>query len=220
MKHTLRRLVAATAVAVTAVGPTAVPAHADHTVVGAHYGTFKWAGVEYLGPFRALFVLDSSGDATVGAALREFTTAYNADAQRRGLTGIVPWLTYVDNSRAIGACGPYTNIPGYSFSTVCTGNGGNYGSSVTWFGGAGTRSEMGYHSWSLIQRDYRDYNTTFANVAHELLHQLGVGHSHDCHNLMGGGEFGCRFQVGVKRYLTDHDWAALADYYRRIPMSQ
>jgi hypothetical protein len=57
-------------------------------------------------------------------------------------------------------------------------------------------------------------------VAHELLHQVGVGHSRDCNDLMGGGEFGCRFQVGVKRYLTEHDWAALADYYRRIPMVQ
>ena len=110
-------------------------------------------------------------------------------------------------------------FPGYSFATVCSGNGGSYGSSVTWFGGAGSRAEMGYHPWTLIQRDYPDYNTTFSNVAHEILHQMGVGHSSDCRNLMGGGEFGCRFQVGVKRYLTEHDWTALADSYRRIRMT-
>ena len=55
-------------------------------------------------------------------------------------------------------------------------------------------------------------------MAHELLHQLGVGHSSDCGNLMGGDEFGYRFQ-GAKRYLTEHDWVALTDHYRRTPMS-
>jgi hypothetical protein len=219
VKHSLRRLVAAVAVVVTAIGPTAAPAHSDHSTPGAHYGTYKWAGVQQA-PYRALWVLDRSGDPTVGAALREFITAYNSDASRRGLYGIVPVMAYLDQRAYRGGCDGYTAYAGYSFSTVCTGNGGNHGSSVTWFGGAGSRAEMGYHSWSLIQRDYPDYNTTFSNVAHELLHQLGIGHSHDCHNLMGGGEFGCRFQVGVKRYLTEHDWAALADYYRRIPMWQ
>lgn len=217
MKHALGRLVAATAVAVAAIGSTAVPAPADHSVVGTHYGTYKWGGLQQV-PYRALWVVDRSSDPTVGAALREFIHAFNADSYRRGHFGVVPILAYLEQSAYARACGPFTSLVGYSFSTVCTGNGGRFGSSVTWFGGPGTRAEMGYHSWTLIQRDYPDYNTTFSNVAHELLHQLGVGHSHDCNTLMGGGEFGCRFRVGVKRYLTEHDWAALADYYRRIPM--
>jgi hypothetical protein len=217
VNHSLRRLVAAVAVSVTALVPTAVPAHADHTVVGAHWGTYKWWGVQQA-PVRAFWVLDRSGDPTVGAALREFITVYNNDAARRGLWGLVPVMGYVEESHYRGSCGGYTMFPGFSFSTVCSGNGGNYGSSVTWFGGAGSRSEMGYHPWTLIQRDYPDYATTFSNVAHEILHQMGLGHSADCNNLMGGGEFGCRFTVGTKRYLTEHDWAALADSYRRMPL--
>ena len=218
MKGTLRRLVAATAVAVAAIGATAAPAQADHGVVGAHYGTYKWGNVQYWN-YRAVWVLDRSADPVVGAALREFIAAFNADSARRGLYGIVPVLTYADHRPWAGACGPYREYVGYSFMTVCSGNGGRFGTSVTWFGGGG-RAEMGYHAWSLIQRDYPDYNTTFSNVAHEVLHQLGIGHSRDCNNVMGGGEFGCRLRVGVKRYLTEHDWASLADSYRRISLSQ
>ncbi|HWC09789.1 MAG TPA: hypothetical protein VG455_01060 [Acidimicrobiales bacterium] len=218
MKHTLRRLVAVTAVVVTMASTAISPAQADHRVVGAHYGTYKWAGVQQV-PYRALWVIDRSADPTVGAALREFIQAFNGDSYRRGQYGIVPILAYLSQSAHAGACGPYTTFAGYSFSTVCSGNGGTFGSSVTWFGGGGNRAEIGYHSWTLVQRDYPDYNTTFSNVAHELLHQLGVGHSSDCGNLMGGGEFGCRFQVGAKRYLTEHDWVALTDHYRRTPMS-
>ena len=217
MKHTLRRLVAVAVVTVAIVGSTGMPAQADHTVVGAHYGTYKWWNTQYWG-YRAVWILDRSGDPTVGAALREFIVTFNNDSARRGLYGIVPVLAYADQRPWAGQCGPFTEFAGYSFATVCSGNGGNYGSSVTWFGGSGTRAEMGYHSWALIQRDYADYNTTFSNVAHELLHMLGVGHSRDCNNLMGGGEFGCRFTVGAKRYLTEHDWSALADYYRRMPL--
>ena len=44
--HTLRRLVATAVVAVVAMGSTAVPAHADHGMVGAYWGTFKWYGVQ------------------------------------------------------------------------------------------------------------------------------------------------------------------------------
>ena len=218
MKGTLLRFVAAAAVAVAAIGSTAVPAHADHGLVGAHWGRYKWGGTQ-LDPARAFWVLDRSGAPTVGAALREFIQRYNGDAYRRGLWGVVPVMGYLDQGAHRGACDGYTAYRGYSFSTVCSGNGGSHASSVTWFGARGTQAELAYHPWSLIQRDYPDYNTTFSNVAHEILHQMGVGHSRDCNNLMGGGEFGCRLRVGVKRYLTEHDWAALADNYRRIPMS-
>ncbi|HEX2191824.1 MAG TPA: hypothetical protein VHH09_01395 [Acidimicrobiales bacterium] len=218
MKHSLLRLVAVAAIVAGAIGSTSAPAHADHGVVGAHWGTYKWWGQQQVAA-RGFWVLDRSGDPTVGAALREFINTYNADAHRRGVAGYVPVMAYLDQSYHRGACDGFTAYAGFSFSTVCSGNGGNYGSSITWFGGAGSRAELGYHPWSLIQRDYPDYNTTFSNVAHEILHQLGIGHSYDCNNLMGGGEHGCRLQVGVKRYLTEHDWAALIDHYRRLPMN-
>ena len=85
MKHTLRRLVAGTVMAVAIVGSTGVPAKADHTVVGAHYGTYKWWNTQYWG-YRAVWILDRSADPVVGAALREFIVALNADSARRGLS--------------------------------------------------------------------------------------------------------------------------------------
>lgn len=197
---------------------SASPAQADHNITLGHWDAYQWQGV-FGSNLRYVYVFDRSNDATVKAALQEFTQAFNADAQRRG-QGFDPILMYYDDTANAGAClnNVWSGFSGYSFMTVCA-RAGN--TSTTWTAGGHFNNHQP-NVW--IQRQYGDYNTTFSHVTHELLHAMGMGHSYSCNTadtVMGGYlEAGCSLPVGQKLFVREHDWLAMFNFYAYHPVYQ
>jgi hypothetical protein len=201
------------------VGPGVTPAHAAPSVELGHWTNFRWGpGTESLWPVRAFYVLDRSADATVGAALRQVIEDLRSDLTGRGAWGMVPAPLYLENNVYAGQCdstpwsggGGFQSMRGYSFITVCAGGRGN-GTSVTWT--SGQHAADPNHPSIHVQREYPDFNTTYTALAHELLHALGVGHTSDCNDLMGGAEYGCGQRAGVLKRPSAAGYDAVTSFY-------
>src|SRR5215207_3078069 len=92
----LGRLLAVTLGALTLLTGTAtVPAQADH-ILSSHWSYFKWPGYTPTG-VRAFYVFDRSGDATVGAAIRQSLADLEFDLRARNAWGIVPAPSYIND---------------------------------------------------------------------------------------------------------------------------
>ncbi len=214
----MKKLLVACAAVLSLVFGSLAPAQANHALNGSHWGQYQWGGGVKYG-YRAFFIFDHSNNATVTAALTEFVTAFNNDSNRRGLYGQVPIMLLWSRPEYAGQCGDVSGLGGYSFTTVCAGRPASVcglsppvGASITCTGGG--HSGEPFHPYTWIQRDYPDYNTTFSHVGHELLHQIGIGHSSDPGSLVYP-----TISLGVKKYLNEHDWSAVAALYQSHPAS-
>lgn len=185
--------------------------------LGFHWDNLIWNGTAY--GYRSAFVIDRSNDSTVTAAIHEAIDHFNSVSLANNQWGIVPILQYLDqNAYAYAGCDGMTSVSGFNFMSVCSG-GPASGASIT-YTSAGHAGETGsFHPHIHIQREYPDYNTTFSHVYHEILHGIGIGHSSNCADLMGGAEFGCKLKVGVKRFPTPADINPMTLYYFLHPMN-
>ena len=201
------------------VATPATPALAAPPAVnlGGHWSYFKW-GPGWTAGVRMFYVYDRSGNATVAAALQHVINDLKYDLNARNAWGIVPAPVYVEGSANTGQCdssstspgGGFSGLGGYSFITICSGTLYN-GTSIAWTSG-GHYAEN-YHPSIHLDRQYADYNTTYSALAHELLHTMGVGHTDNCNDLMGGAEFGCRLTVGALKKPSGADYDALTNFY-------
>ncbi len=177
----MKKLLVALAAVLALTFGVVQPAQADYSI-GAHWSNGKWGpGLSW--NYRWFYVLDRSGDSTVGAALQAVINDLQYDLTARGAWGYVPAPVYLDHNAYAGQCDStafsagngFPTLGGYSFMTVCSGGQGG-GTSVTWK--AGGHLAENYHPSIHVQREYPDYNTTYTHLAHEMFHALGVdGHS-------------------------------------------
>ncbi len=212
----MKKLLVALAVTLSLLFGVASPAHAAPNVTGGHWSYFKWGAQAQ--PVRAFYVLDRTGNATLHAAIQNFIADFQYDLIARQAYGIVPAPVYLQQDPDVGNCdstpfstgGGFQQYGGYSFITICAGGRGA-GTSVTWTPG-GHYGEN-YHPSIHIQREYPDYNTTYTHVAHEMLHAIGLGHTSNCADLMGGAEYGCKITPGVLKKPSPQDYDGLTSFY-------
>ncbi len=212
----MRRVLVGLVAALALTFGVASPAQASPTVAYGHWSYYKWGPVAQ--PIRAFYVFDRTRDNTVHQALQSVINDLKYDLEARGAWGVVPAPVYIQDDANFGQCDStpfssgngFQNFPGYSFSTVCAGGRGG-GTSITWT--SGLHYGENYHPSIHVQREYADYNTTYTHLVHELLHAMGLGHTSNCADLMGGAEFGCRITPGVLKKPSPQDYDGLTNFY-------